>query len=111
MDTELVVDLIKGGPPTLWPRLEDDRFLMTTGSARPLEDAFRIAHTQLIAWVVELTGLSAMDAYQLVSQATLTPIANVVDTNYTVVAKIDKTYLRAAPAMSGMHDRLRQRRL
>jgi acetamidase/formamidase len=109
MDTELVIDLIKGGPPTLWPRLEDDRFLMTTGSARPLEDAFRIAHTQLVAWLRELTGLSAMDAYQLVSQAALTPIANVVDTNYTVVAKIDKSYLRGATAMSGMHDRLRLR--
>ncbi len=40
---------------------------MTTGSARPLEDAFRIAHTELVGWVRQLTGLSMMDAYQLVS--------------------------------------------
>ena len=32
-----------------------------------------------------------MDAYQLVSQTALTPIANVVDTNYTVVAKVAKS--------------------
>jgi acetamidase/formamidase len=105
----LVVDLVKG-VPTPWPRLEDDTHLMVAGSARPLEDAFRIAHTELVRWVQELTGLSAMDAYQLVSQTALTPIANVVDTNYTVVAKIAKAHLRGATAMGGVHDRLRRTR-
>jgi acetamidase/formamidase len=109
MDTVLVVDLIKGGPPTPWPRLEDDSFIMTAGSARPLEDAFRIAHTELVHWVRELTSLSAMDAYQLVSQTALTPLANVVDTNYTVVAKLAKRHLRGASIMNGTHDRLRAR--
>ncbi len=108
MDTVLVLDLIKGAPPTAWPRLENDEFIMTTGSARPLEDAFRIAHTELVHWVSELTGLSAMDAYQLVSQTALTPIANVVDTNYTVVAKMAKRYLKGTTAMRGMHRRLRE---
>jgi len=108
MDTVLVVDLLKGSP-TPWPRLEDDTYLMTTGSARPLEDAFRIAHSEMTRWVQELTGLSMMDAYQLVSQTALTPIANVVDTNYTVVAKIAKAHLPGVRAMDGMHDRLRRR--
>jgi acetamidase/formamidase len=109
MDTVLVLDLLKDLPPTAWPRLEDDTYLMTTGSARPLEDAFRIAHTELVLWVAELTGLSRMDAYQLVSQTSRTPVANVVDTAYTVVAKIPKVYLRGAVAMNGAHDRLRAR--
>jgi acetamidase/formamidase len=109
MDTVLVLDLLKG-VTTPWPRLEDDFYLMTTGSARPLEDAFRIAHTELVRWVQELTGLSAMDAYQLVSQTALTPIANVVDTSYTVVAKIAKEYLPGVTAMGGLHDRLRRTR-
>jgi acetamidase/formamidase len=107
MDTEFVIDLLKGQPPTAWPRLEDDEFIMTTGSARPLEDAFRIAHTELVGWVRQLTGLSMMDAYQLVSQTALTPIANVVDTNYTVVAKMAKRYLKGPVIMAGMHARLR----
>jgi acetamidase/formamidase len=107
MDTVLVLDLLKGGSPTAWPRMEDDEFIMTTGSTRPLEDAFRIAHSELVGWVRELTGLSAMDAYQLVSQTALTPVANVVDTNYTVVAKMAKQYLRGATVMRGMHDSLR----
>ncbi|MBF4765020.1 acetamidase/formamidase family protein [Nocardioides islandensis] len=108
MDTVLVVDLVKGGTPTPWPRLEDDTFIMTTGSARPLEDAFRIAHTEMVRWVQELAGLSDMDAYQLVSQTALTPVANVVDTNYTVVAKVPKRVLPDVPVMQGMHARWRR---
>ena len=106
MDTTLILDVIDGYP-TPWPRLESDEFIMTTGSARPLEDAFRIAHTQMVHWIAELTGLSTMDSYQLVSQVALTPIANVVDTNYTVVAKVPKSALKGAVVMGGAHQRLR----
>ncbi|HVB07286.1 MAG TPA: acetamidase/formamidase family protein [Acidimicrobiales bacterium] len=106
MDSVVVVDLVKGSP-TPWPRLESDDELMTAGSARPLEDAFRIAHAQMVHWVVELTGLSLMDAYQLVTQTVRTPVANVVDTNYTVVAKLAKAYLPGTTAMRGAHRRLR----
>ena len=109
MDTVLVLEVLTDRAPTAWPRLEDDTFIMTTGSARPLEDAFRIAHAEMVRWVGELTGLSTMDAYQLVSQTVLTPIANVVDTNYTVVAKVPKNVLRGAVVMDGIHDRLRRR--
>ena len=108
MDTELVVDLVRDVPPTAWPRLEDDAYIMTTGSARPLEDAFRIAHSELVHWVCELTGLSRLDSYQLVAQTALTPIANVVDTSYTVVAKLAKAYLPGVRVMGGAHDRLRR---
>jgi acetamidase/formamidase len=107
MDTQFVVDVVPGHP-TPWPRLESDEFIMTTGSARPLEDAFRIAHTELVRWVSSLTGLSTLDAYQLVSQAVLTPVANVVDTAYTVVAKLPKSVLHGAEVMGGVHGRLRQ---
>ncbi len=106
MDTVFAVELLKG-VPTPWPRLEDDRFLMTTGSARPLEDAFRIAHTELVRWTAELLELSTLDAYQLVSQVALTPVANVVDIDYTVVAKLPKAVLRGTTAMAGVHERLR----
>lgn len=106
MDTTALIDVI-AGYPTSWPRLESDSFIMTTGSARPLEDAFRIAHTQMVHWISELTGLSTMDAYQLLSQVALTPIANVVDTNYTVVAKVPKSVLHGAVVMGGAHERLK----
>jgi acetamidase/formamidase len=108
MDTVLVVDVIKS-EFCEWPRLEDDEAIMVAGSYRPLEDAFRIAHTQLIDWISTETGLSLMDTYQLVTQASRSPIANVCDANYTVVAKIPKRYLpRDVAWMDDMHDRLRR---
>ncbi|HEY3522611.1 MAG TPA: acetamidase/formamidase family protein [Candidatus Limnocylindrales bacterium] len=107
MNTVLTVDLIKG-LYCEWPRLEDDESIMVAGSYRPLEDAFRIAHTQLVTWVAAETGLSILDAYQLVTQASRSPIANVCDANYTIVAKLPKRYLPGAPeAMGGVHRRLR----
>ena len=49
-----------------------------------------------------------MDAYQLVSQAARTPIAGVVDPNYTVLAKFPKRYLPGGLAMmDDAHARLR----
>jgi acetamidase/formamidase len=92
MDTVLVVDLVKGRA-TPWPRLEDADHIMSTGSARPLEDAFRIAHGDLVHWLVEEHGLDVLDAYQLVSQISESPVANVCDPNYTFVAKAPKHYL------------------
>jgi acetamidase/formamidase len=107
METLLTVDLIKGTYCD-WPRLEDDESIMVAGSYRPLEDAFRIAHTQLIGWISSATGLSLMDTYQLVTQGSRSPIANVVDANYTIVAKMPKRYLPQDIAwMGGMHSRLR----
>ena len=105
MNTVLVVDLLKG-KPCPWPRLEDDGYIMTAGSARPLEDAFRIAQTELIGWMAAEYLMDTMDAYQLVSQAVLAPLANVVDVNYTSVAKMPKRYLPGDAVMDGAHARL-----
>jgi acetamidase/formamidase len=108
MNTVLVVDLIKG-VTTPWPRLESDTYIMSTGSARPLEDAFRIAQADLVQWVSELTGLSVLDSYQFISQSVEAPLANVVDTNYTSVAKLRKDWLPGRPdVMRASHTRLRE---
>ncbi|MGX5655766.1 acetamidase/formamidase family protein [Geodermatophilus nigrescens] len=106
MRTVVVVDLVKGGGPA-WPRLETDEFLMSTGSVRPLEDAYRVSQHDLVTWAAELTGWDRLDALQLVSQAGLAPAGNVVDTNYTMVAKLAKRYLPGATAADGVHERLR----
>jgi acetamidase/formamidase len=108
MDTVIIVDLIKG-VPCPWPRIESDTHIMTTGSARPLEDAFRIAQVELVRWLQVEYGLAMLDAYQLVSQGVEAPLANVVDTNYTSVAKIRKEWLPREVAMGGMHASLRAR--
>ena len=92
MDVTLQFDVIKG-QKIAWPRIEDDTHIMVAGSIRPLVDAFRIAHVELIQWLVDDYGFDKMEAYQVVSQAGVSRIANVVDPNYTVVAKFPKSAL------------------
>lgn len=92
MNVKLSVELIKGRRISA-PRLEDDTYLMAAGSYRPLEDAMRIASHELIQWLVEDYGLSALDAYELLSVAMESNISQLVDPNYTVVVKIKKSYL------------------
>jgi acetamidase/formamidase len=108
MTTTLLVELVKGGAPA-WPRIEDDTHWMTVGSSRPLEDAWRIGQAELVHWFSELYGLDPMDAYQLLSQITEAPIANVVDANYSAVVKARKSLLPVASAYGGLHAELRSR--
>lgn len=107
METVLAVEVIKG-VSTPWPRLESDTHLMSTGSARPLEDAYRIGFHDLTTWVSGLTGLELLDAYQLLTQVGQAPVGNVCDPLYTMVAKVDKRWLPAATAYDGAHQRLRR---
>jgi acetamidase/formamidase len=107
MDTVVIVDLVKG-VSTPWPRLESDTHLVSTGSTKPLEDAFRIAHADMTGWVGGELGLSPLDAYQLVTQVVESPVANVVDTVYTMTAKVAKKYLPEVSAYAGIHERLRR---
>lgn len=72
----------------------------------PLEDAFRIAYKELVLWLVAEYGMDALDAYELCSQAGEVDAAQVVDPNYTIVAKIRKSYLPSGEVMKGAHRRL-----
>lgn len=110
MNTVMILDLVKAGEAgttTAWPRFETDDALMSTGSTKPLEDAYRVSQHDLVTWLAGLTGLEELDAYQLVSQAGEAPLANVCDPNYTFVAKLDKRWALGATAYGGVHDRLR----
>ncbi len=92
--TTIRVDLIKGW--TLdWPRLERDEFIMTIGSARPLEDAARIAYRELVRWMAADYGFDQWDAYMMLSQCGRVRLGNFVDPKYTVGAAISKTYLQS----------------
>ncbi|GAA1043263.1 acetamidase/formamidase family protein [Streptomyces griseofuscus] len=107
MNTVVIVDLLKG-VATPWPRLESDTHIVSTGSARPLEDAFRISQADLVRWLVSDYGFSELDAYQFATQTVESPLANVCDTNYTCVAKLRKEWLPARETYRGVHARLRE---
>jgi amidase len=88
----LYVDLIKN-----WSipgvRLETADFIMSVGSARPMEDAARMAYRDLIRWLVSDFGFDETEAYFLCTQAGRVRVGNMVDPKYTLGASMLKSYL------------------
>jgi amidase len=94
MKARLQVDLVKG-KHTNWPRFENDKEIMAAGIYRPVDDALRIAFTELVAWIHADYGLSELDAYELLSKVGKIHLTEMVDPNYVVVASVEKKYLPA----------------
>ena len=88
----LRVDLIKRKKIS-WPRFENDASLMAVGAYRPLDDALRIAFTELVGWIHSDYGLSELDAYELLSKVARIHLVEMVDPNYVVVAAVEKKFL------------------
>ena len=94
LQVRVQVSLIKG-KKIAWPRFENNESIMTVGAYRPLDDALRIAFTELVGWIHEDYGLSSLDAYELLSKVARIHLDEMVDPNYVVVASIDKKFLPA----------------
>ncbi len=92
MRVRVKVDVLKH-KTIQWPRFENDNYIMAVGIYRPLDDALRIAFTELIKWMHERNGLSEMDAYELLSKTAEIHLDEMVDPNYVIVAKINKKFL------------------
>jgi acetamidase/formamidase len=92
MDVEFTVNLIKGNAIG-WPRLETADYIMAIGSARPLLEALQHANTEMLTWLMNDYGFDERGASMLMGVALEIDTANVVDPNFTVVAKIPKKYL------------------
>ena len=88
----LQIDLIKGHG-NAWPQLETEDAMMFIGSARPLEDACRIAYRELVRWVAAQTGQTQEEAYMLLTMCGKVRLGNMVDPKYSVGASILKRYL------------------
>jgi acetamidase/formamidase len=92
MDVTFRFELIKGRA-IRWPRIENADYIMVAASIRPLVDAMRIAYVELIEWLIADYGFEKMEALQVASQVGEVRVANIVDPNYTVVAKFPKKLL------------------
>lgn len=89
----LSFEIIKG-KSIKWPRIESKDKIMTVGSAKPMEDAARIAYTELIVWLEDEFGFTTAQAYELLTQVGGLYVGNMVDTTYSLVASIEKKILR-----------------
>jgi len=93
-DVELTVNVLKG-KRIVWPRAEDDEFVMAVGNARPLDEAVQYATSELMRLLAEDYGLDYRASSVLLGQLIRYDVGNVYDPAYTMVAKIAKRHLPA----------------
>jgi amidase len=92
MDVEFTVDLVRGNS-TQAPRFENDDFLMASGIAGSLQDALQQATTELARWLERDYKLSANESNIVFGTSIRYEIAEVVDPQIHVVAKVSKSVL------------------
>lgn len=76
-----------------WPRFENATHIGVLACARPLEDAFRIAVRELVAWMVASYGFDEADALMLLGQVAEARATQIVNPKFTYLAKIEKRWL------------------
>lgn len=76
-----------------WPRFENADYIMAAAIQRPVDDARRIAFTELDNWMHRDYGLSEIDAYELLSKVAEVHIAEMADPDYVAIANINRRYL------------------
>ena len=96
MNSVLVVELLKG-VWTRWPRMETDTHWSAVGSRGRWRTRGGSARSGWCAGSASCTGWTRW-TLPLLSQISQAPLANVVDANYSVVAKVPKALLPAATA-------------
>ncbi len=92
MQVEFTVGLLKG-QSSQGPRAENDEYLMSLGIGNSLEDALRIATTQLVNWLQKDYKLEPNEAAIVLGTSMRYDIAEVVDPLVHIVAKVRKDAL------------------
>jgi hypothetical protein len=92
MQVEFTVGLIKG-QSTQGPRAENADYLMAMGIGNSLEDALRIATTQLVNWLQKDYKLEPNEAAIVLGTSMRYDVAEVVDPLVHIVAKVRKDAL------------------
>jgi acetamidase/formamidase len=92
MDVEFTVNLIRG-KRTWGPRFESDEFLMASGIGGSLQDALQTATTELAQWLERDYKLTPNEAALVLGSSIRYDIAEVVDPQVHIVAKVAKSVL------------------
>ena len=99
MDIEFTVDVQQGGA-LLGPRFENADYLMASGIAGSVDEAFRGATTNLVRWLERKYGLNAAEVSSVLGTAMVYDVAEVVDPSVHVVAKVPKSVLAGLKAVN-----------
>ena len=94
MDIEFTVDVESDAAPGN-PRFENAEYLMASGIAGSIDEAFRNATTNLVRWLEKRYGLNAAEVSSVLGTAMVYDVAEVVDPFVHIVAKVPKARLAA----------------
>lgn len=76
-----------------WPRITNETHIMTTGQARPAEDSFRTALSEMVLWLEDEYGFSRGEAYLFLGQVLEARCTQFVNPTFSYVAKVNRQYL------------------
>ena len=76
-----------------WPRITNETHIMTTAMARPAEDAFRTALSEMILWLQHDYGFTRGEAYLFLGQVLEARCTQFVNPTFSYVAKVNRKYL------------------
>jgi acetamidase/formamidase len=96
MDIEFSLELIRD-KRIGFPRIEDATHLMSVGVAGSLDRAFQIATTGLARWLEQEYKVTRSEAAMVMGTAVEYDIAEVVDGDLNIVAKLSKAVLSGIP--------------
>jgi amidase len=91
--TTVVLDSAPRPAEMRWPRFETATHIGVVACARPLEDAFRLAVRDLIAWMVGEFGFGEAEALLLLGQVAEARATQIVNPKFTYLVKIEKRWL------------------
>ena len=99
MDIEFTVD-VQPNVSAPAPRFENADYLMASGIAGSVDEAFRNATTNLVRWIQRKYGLNPAEASSVLGTAMVYDVAEVVDPSVHIVAKVPKSVLAALKAVN-----------
>jgi acetamidase/formamidase len=92
MDVEFTVDVVENQSVDM-PRAENDEYLMALGIGNSLSDALQSATTNLAQWLEHDYSLNASEVAMVLGTSMRYDIAEVVDPQVNLVAKVAKSVL------------------
>ena len=92
MDVEFSVDVVPNASLGM-PRVEDKEYVMVVGTGATVDAAMKNATTGMSRWLASSHGLTPQDIAAVLGTAMKYEIAEVVDSEYDVVAKVSRDAL------------------
>jgi acetamidase/formamidase len=77
----------------IWPRIINDEYIMTTAQARPAEDGFRIALSEMLVWLENEFNIDKKEGFMLLAQVLEARVTQFVNPTYTYLLKLNKKFL------------------